>query len=41
MLPDLLHPNGDGYEIMGWRFAQLEFGPAGRLLPGRVAADKL
>ena len=62
MLPDLLHPNGDGCapppptstppfpsergalvadELMGRRFAQLEFGPAGRLVPGRAAGGKL
>eukprot|EP01052_Picozoa_sp_SAG31_P067752 SAG31_NODE_26550_length_440_cov_1.011730_1_plen_103_part_00 len=41
MLPDDLHPDGDGYEVMGRRFAQYEFGPHGRLLPGRVGTGKL
>eukprot|EP00935_MAST-01C_sp_MAST-1C-sp1_P000383 g383.t1 len=35
-MPDGLHPDGDGYEVIGRRFAELEFGVAGRLLPGRV-----
>ena len=35
MMPDLLHPNGDGYELLGQRFASKAFGPAGLLLPGR------
>eukprot|EP00747_Dinoflagellata_sp_TGD_P085464 gnl/TRDRNA2_/TRDRNA2_162898_c3_seq2.p1 gnl/TRDRNA2_/TRDRNA2_162898_c3~~gnl/TRDRNA2_/TRDRNA2_162898_c3_seq2.p1 ORF type:complete len:162 (-),score=20.74 gnl/TRDRNA2_/TRDRNA2_162898_c3_seq2:14-499(-) len=35
-LPDGVHPNGDGYELMGRRFAHLEFGPAGRLLRDRA-----
>jgi len=34
--PDDLHPNGDGYERMGLRIAELAFGPNGLLLPGRV-----
>jgi lysophospholipase L1-like esterase len=36
MLPDDLHPDGAGYELMGRRFASLEFGKTGRLLPGRM-----
>ena len=35
MMPDLLHPNGDGYELLGQRFATRAFGPAGLLIPGR------
>merc|ERR1711920_497438 len=35
-LPDALHPNTEGYEYMGQRCADLEFGTSGRLLPGRV-----
>jgi len=38
-LPDALHPSPEGYEFMGRRFAELEFGPGGRLLPGRVGAS--
>lgn len=34
-MPDGLHPEGDGYERIGRRFAELEFGPRGRLLPAR------
>jgi len=30
-LPDLLHPNDDGYRRMGQRFAALAFGPGGHL----------
>ena len=30
-LPDLLHPNNDGYRRMGERFAALAFGPGGHL----------
>lgn len=30
-LPDLLHPNDDGYRRMGERFAALAFGPGGHL----------
>ena len=41
MLPDDLHPDGDGYEVMGQRFAGFEFGPDGRLVPGRVGKGKL
>lgn len=29
LLPDGLHPNGDGYELMGRRFADLAFAPDG------------
>ncbi|EOD07070.1 hypothetical protein EMIHUDRAFT_96932 [Emiliania huxleyi CCMP1516] len=36
LAPDQLHPSPDGYELMGQRFAQLAFGPRGRLLPGRL-----
>lgn len=36
LAPDGLHPNGDGYEVMGTRFAQLAFGDRGCLLPGRL-----
>lgn len=36
LMPDELHPNGDGYELMGERFASLAFGPGGCLLPGRA-----
>lgn len=36
-MPDGLHPNGDGYELIGKRFAALEFGAGGRLLGGRLA----
>lgn len=28
-LPDNIHPNGDGYELIGKRFSDLAFGPAG------------
>lgn len=38
LAPDRLHPNGDGYELMGRRFASLLFGADGALLPGRVPA---
>lgn len=38
MMPDLLHPNGDGYELMGQRFAKLAFGKDGLLLPGRLGS---
>ena len=38
MAPDELHPNGDGYELMGRRFAPIAFGPQGKLLPGRATA---
>jgi len=40
-LPDGLHPNGDGYEILGTRFARYEIGPEGRLVAGRYAAESL
>ena len=40
-LPDGLHPDGDGYETLGRRFAKAEFGAAGRLLPGRVSEGNL
>ncbi|MBN2451223.1 MAG: GDSL family lipase [Lentisphaeria bacterium] len=33
-LPDLLHPNGDGYDLMGRRFAEVVIDP---LLPGAAA----
>ena len=36
LMPDELHPCGEGYELMGQRFAQAAFGPDGKLLPGRV-----
>lgn len=36
LAPDSLHPNGDGYELMGQRFAKIAFGPKGHLLPGRL-----
>lgn len=39
MMPDDLHPNGDGYERMGHRFAERLFGPKGVLMPGRVAEN--
>ena len=29
-----LHPSGDGYELLGTRFAELEFGPGARPFPG-------
>eukprot|EP01047_Picozoa_sp_COSAG01_P079761 COSAG01_NODE_15253_length_1357_cov_1.613672_2_plen_81_part_00 len=35
MMPDMLHPNGDGYELLGNRFAEHAFGLGGLLLPGR------
>lgn len=38
MMPDRLHPNGDGYELIGRRFAALAFGPEGKLLPGKAAS---
>jgi hypothetical protein len=41
MMPDLLHPDGDGYELLGQRFAAKAFGPSGLLLPGRCAASSL
>ena len=34
-----LHPSGDGYELLGTRFAELEFGAAGHLLPGRLSSS--
>lgn len=37
LAPDSLHPNGDGYELMGARFAKVAFGDTGLLLPGRLA----
>ena len=40
-LPDGLHPDGRGYVMMGQRFAEMEFGPTGRLIPGRVGGGKL
>jgi len=36
MLYDKIHPTAQGNLLMGQRFAALEFGPTGRLLPGRV-----
>ena len=39
-LPDGLHPNGDGYELIGQRFAKLAFGEAGLLLPGGKVPKK-
>jgi hypothetical protein len=39
MAPDKLHPNGDGYELMGRRFADIGFGPSGVLLAGRAATS--
>jgi hypothetical protein len=41
MMPDLLHPDGDGYELLGQRFAAKAFGPAGDLMPGRCVAAAL
>lgn len=29
LMPDGLHPNGEGYELMGRRFSQVAFGPGG------------
>jgi len=40
-LPDGLHPDGDGYETLGARFAKYEFGAEGRLLAGRYAQAQL
>jgi len=37
MMPDRLHPNGDGYEHMGRNFARISFGPQGTLFPRRNA----
>ena len=37
MMPDQLHPNGEGYVLMGERFAAKAFGPAGLLLPTRLS----
>jgi lysophospholipase L1-like esterase len=31
LMPDGVHPNGDGYALMGQRFAELTFGPTGPL----------
>jgi len=36
LMPDNLHPSGDGYELIGNRFANLAFGPEGKLLPSGV-----
>lgn len=36
LLYDGLHPGAEGHRLMGRRFAQLEFGPKGRLLAGRL-----
>eukprot|EP01051_Picozoa_sp_SAG22_P002587 SAG22_NODE_117_length_19289_cov_12.242574_7_plen_409_part_00 len=41
MMPDLLHPNGELYELLGQRFAAKAFGPAGVLLPGRCSAASM
>lgn len=35
LLYDGVHPRAEGHRLMGRRLAELEFGPAGRLLPGR------
>ena len=39
LMPDGLHPNAVGYELLGRRIAQFAFGPDGILLPGRVPFD--
>jgi len=39
LLYDGLHPGAKGHCLMGHRFARLEFGPLGRLLPGRLPED--
>jgi len=36
-MPDDLHPDGNGYEKIGIRFAELAFGPKGLLIPGRFS----
>ena len=38
-MPDDLHPNGNGYEKIGIRFAELAFGPKGLLIPGRFQSQ--
>lgn len=39
LLWDGVHPTAKGYMLMGRRFAESEFGSAGRLLPNRAAQD--
>ena len=36
LMPDALHPNGEGYLRMAARFTRIAFGHGGKLLPGRV-----
>lgn len=41
LMPDRLHPNGDGYVLIGERFAAHSFGPQGKLLQRSAQASKL
>ena len=41
LMPDGLHPNADGYQMMGRRFAAMEFGPSGRLKKNHLTEEKL
>ena len=40
LMPDLHHPNGEGYELLGRRFAQAAFGSEGLLLAGRCPPEQ-